>query len=325
MYASLSSSYQWNMMNHNNAITTRISEIMKEGTEVSYTQMETTFSTIRNRIRTPLLKQLLEYLKDGNIRMVYCDKVKIPLYLPFIVLQPSKGSYVGIVFLNHCECTIGDTIEGGSSGEYLADARKLRVALESCYFAIRMIQLDSANNTKLTAPDIIRPATKIYTHIVLECINRKYNIKLDQSVYNQLQFMVSRYFIGTVLGYNPDSNTMENYCLYNCMNPDLASIRIVNDQFTPEDFTNFGVFMDKLVKIPELQGRIGKLNVSSFVQMFVNLYNAPMTLGLEVFPYLVFNILSVTNSTYVNNYHILKNIVGDDGNKLYGYLVTILG
>jgi hypothetical protein len=58
--------------------------------------------------------------------------------------------------------------------------------------------------------------------------------------------------------------------------------------------------------------------------MFVTLYNAPMTLALEVFPYLIYNILSVLQTTYVNNYHMLKNIVGDDGTKLYGYLVSIL-
>ena len=323
MYASLSNSYQWNMMNQNNAITSRISEIMKEGTEVSHTQMESTFSSIRNRVRSPILTQLMDCLKNGSIRMVYCDKVKIPLYLPFIVIQAGKGSQVGIVFLNHCECIQGDSVDGG--WEYTADARKLKVSLESCYFALKIFELDSVNNPKLTSPAIIRPASKIYAHMVLECINRKYNIKLDQTVYNQLQFMVSRYFIGTVLGYNPDSNTMENYCLYNCMNPDLASIRTVNDQFEPEDLKDISTFITKLVSIPELQGRIGKLNLSSFIQMYVNLYNAPMTLALEVFPYLIFNILSVTNSTYVNNYHILKNIVGDDGNKLYGTLVSILG
>ena len=126
-------------------------------------------------------------------------------------------------------------------------------------------------------------------------------------------------------GYNPDSETVENFCLYGLKNPDIGAIRIVNDQFQTEDFENFGKFLSKLVTIPELQGRIGKLNVNTFIQMYVSLYNAPMTLALEVFPYLVYNIMSVTQTTYVNNYHMLKNIVGEDGDKLYGYLVAILG
>lgn len=317
MYANLSNSYQWNMMNQNGSITNRISDILSNGRQVTPEEISTALNTIRNRLRSPLIVQIIDSLKNGRINMVYAEQIKIPLYLPFIVLQPSKGTYAGVVFLNHCECSPGEN-------EYNVDSRKLKVSLESCYLALRMIELDTAHNTKLVSPSIIRPATKIYAHSVIECINRKYSVKLDQTVYNQVIYMVSRYFIGTVLGYNPDSATMENYCMYNCNNPDLGSIRIVNDQFSHEDFKNISTFITKLTNIPELQGRIGKLNVSSFIQMYVNLYNAPMTLALETFSYLVYNIIAVLNMTYVNNYHMLKNIVGDEGSKLYAQLITIL-
>lgn len=317
MYSNLSNSYQWNMMNQNGSVTNRISDILTNGKQVTIEEMPMTIGTIRNRLRSPIITQIIDSLKFGRINMVYADQIKIPLYLPFIILQPTKGSYAGVVFLNHCECVKGET-------EYTADARKLKVSLESCYFALRMLEMDMAHNTKLTSPSIIRPATKIYAHTVIECINRKYTIKLDQTVFNQVMFMVSKFFIRKVLGYNPDSSTMENFCMYNCINPDLGSIRIVNDQFNDEDFKDISTFIIKLVSIPELQGKIGKLNVSSFIQMYVNLYNAPMTLALETFSYLVYNIISVLNTTYVNNYHMLKNIVGDEGNKLYAQLVTIL-
>lgn len=317
MYANLSSSYQWNMMNQNGTIMSRISDVMKNGTQVSPNQVATTLATIKNRIRSPLMTQLLDSLNSGKIVMVYTNQIKVPLYLPFLIMQPSKSSYVGVVFLDHCECSPGES-------EYNVDARKLKVSLESCYFAIRMLELDSVHSTKLISPSLIRPATKIYAHSVIECINRKYSIKLDQDIFNQVIFMVSKFFIYHVLGYNPDSTTMENFCMYNCVNPNLASIRIIDSQFEPDDFSDIGKFITKLTSIPELQGRIGKLNVSSFVQMYVNLYNAPMTLSLEVFPYLVYNIISVLNTTYVNNYHMLKNIVGDDGSKLYAQLVATL-
>ncbi|MCM1219756.1 MAG: hypothetical protein NC548_35185 [Lachnospiraceae bacterium] len=316
MYASLGSSYQWNMMNQNGAVTNRIAEVLKNERAVTPEQLATAFSTIRNRVRSPIMNQLMDAIKKGDIVMVFAETVKIPLYLPFIVLQ-ANGKYTGVVFLDHCECTPGET-------EYNVDPRKLKVSLESCYFALRMMAMDSAHSTKLVSPDLIRPATKIYTHSLIECINRKYSIKLDQIIYNQVSFMISRFFIGTVLGYNPDSSIMENFCLYDLKNPEIGIIRIVNDQFTPDDMKNVSTFITKLVDVPELKGRIGKLNVSSLVQMYVSLYNAPMTLALEVFPYLVYNILSVIQTTYVNNYHMLKNIIGDDGNKLYGHLVAIL-
>jgi len=317
-YANLSNSYQWNLMNSNNSITERIAEIMKTGVQVTPDKLNTSLKILQNRVKSLIFNQMIAALADGRMVMVYCEKVKVPLYLPFIVLKTANHAQTGIVFLNHCECVPGEE-------EYSVDPRKLKVSLESCYFAIRMMELDIAHNPKLTSPSIIRPATKIYTHAVTECINRKYTIKLDQSVYNQVSFMVSRYFINTVLGYNPDIATVENFCLYELKNPDISSIRVVNDQFEVEDFADIGKFLSKLVTIPQVQGRIGQMNVNTFVQMYVTLYNAPMTLALEVFSYLVYNILSVLQTTYVNNYHMLKNIVGDDGNKLYSYLLTILG
>ena len=317
-YANLSDSYQWNLMNTNNTISGRIAEIMKTGKQITPVEISTTLKTIQNRVRSPIYNQMANAIASGRMIMVFCESVKVPLYLPFVLLRGQNHLQTGIVFLNHCECTKGET-------EYIADPRKLKVSLESCYFALRMMDLDAAHNPKLTAPSLIRPSSKIYTNIVTECINRKYTIKLDQSAYNQIFFMISKFFIKTVLGYNPDSSTIENFCLYELKNPDIGAIRIVNDQFDEaEDFKDFGKFMSKLVSIPQLQGRIGKLNVNTFIQMYVTLYNATMTLALEVYPYLVYNILSVLQTTYVNNYHMLKNIVGDDGSKLYGYLVSIL-
>lgn len=317
MYASLSKSYQWNIMNSSDAITNRIASVMKDGTQVTSEQISSTLKTIQNRLRSPLMTQITESLKTGKLVMVYADQIKVPLYLPFLIIQPSKGSFVGVVFLNHCECALGEN-------EYNVDARKLKVALESCYLALRMVEMDSANSTKLIQPAIVRPATKIYVHSIIECINKRFSIKLDQTVYNQVIFMVSRFFIGTTLGYNPDSTTMENFCLYNCVNPDLHSIRMVNDQFVPEDFENIATFITKLASIPELKGRLGKLTVNGFVESYINTYNAPMTLAMESFQYLVFNIISVLQTTYVNNYRMLKNIVGDDGNKLYAQLIAVL-
>lgn len=317
MYASLSKSYQWNIMNHDNAITNRVAAAMKDGVQVNLEQVSSTLKIIQNRLRSPLMTQITESLKTGRIVMLYADQIKIPLYLPFLIIQPSKGSFVGVVFLNHCECAPGET-------EYNVDARKLKASLESCYLALRMVEMDSANNTKLIQPSIVRPATKIYAYSIIECLNKRFSIKLDQTVYNQVMFMISRFFIGTTLGYNPDSATMENFCLYNCTNPDLQSIRMVNDQFVPEDFENIATFITKLASIPELKGRLGKLTVSGFVESYINTYNAPMTLAMESFQYLVFNIISVLQTTYVNNYRMLKNIVGDDGNKLYAQLIAIL-
>ena len=58
------------------------------------------------------------------------------------------------------------------------------------------------------------------------------------------------------------------------------------------------------------------------MESYINIYDASMLLALENFSYFNYNIISVLNSTYVNNYHILKQIVGKDGQSLYAALIT---
>lgn len=318
MYASLASSYQWNVMNANNAIMSRITGLISKEGVTPIGMITSDINIIRNRLRSPIIQEIIDALNQGDMALLYSDTIRIPLYLPFVILQAKPGVYCGFIVLNHCDAQKGET-------EYTTNTRKLKVALESCYITLRLMQNDMAHNPKLTSTHLIRPAARIYEHMMLECMNRKYNVKLDPRLRNQLLFMLGRYFIQTVLGYNPSSDVMENYCLYECLNPDIGSIRMVNDQFVPEDFKDISTFLSKLVTIPELKGRIGEMTVSSFVEMFVNLYNAPMALAMEVFYYFLFNVLSVINATYVNNYHMLKQIVGADGSKLYSYLVTTIG
>ena len=76
MYANLSRSYQWNMMNQNNAITTRVVEVIKEG-EVPPDMLTTTLKTIQNRVRSPIFQQLITAINDGSIIMLFSERVTI--------------------------------------------------------------------------------------------------------------------------------------------------------------------------------------------------------------------------------------------------------
>lgn len=315
MYAQLSDSYEWRMLNKNGQVTERVQKMIAEGKSYSFQEIPTTFSILKNRVKSPIMTKLIEAVESGNIVMASNKDIRIPVYLPFILISTGAGKCKGIVFIDNCDTKYGED-------ELLLDARKLKVSLESCYFALQMFRLSAS--TKLHSPQIIRTATKMYTHIIGECINRKHSIKLDQDAYNKLIYLNSRYFIGTVLGFKTNPETMENYCLYNCLNADLVSIRRTVDTFEESDFKDISTYITKLSKTTDLQARLGKLTVSNFLESFINMYDSSMLLSLEVFPYFVYNIISVNEATYVNNYHILKNIVSDDGKKLYAALITSL-
>ena len=317
MYAQLNQSYQWNRLNQDGRVINKIQKLIRTGEQVTFDRMPTALSVMRNRIKSPIFNKILDAIKDERLVLLYNDPktVKVPNFLPFVLTKISQDGYVAVVFLQLCEANAGDT-------EILVNERKLKVAMESAYIALQM--LDSANAGKLQSANIVKPSSKIYSYIIAECINRKHNIKMDQNVFNTVIYLVSKFFIRTTLGCTSSDEVVENYCMANCKDPNPALIHMIADDFEDKDFEDISTLLTKMIFQPDLAKRIGKMNVSSFTEAYINMYDAAMLLAMENFPYLVFNIISVSETTYINNYYHLKGIVGDEGKKLYATLITTI-
>ncbi len=317
MYAQLSQSYLWHSMNANGRVFSTVQELMKVGQQVDFTRMPTALTALRNRVKSPIFHQIQGAIKDERIVLLYnpSNQVKAPSFLPFVTMQAGKR-YVAVVFLDLCESQLGE------EEEILVNPRKLKVAMESAYFALQM--MDPINSSKLQSGNVIRPSSKIYTYIMTECLNRKHSIKMDQTVFNGISYLFTKFFVRTTLGCTATDEVVENYCVGNCKDPNLAIIHRIADTFTPEDFRAISSLLTKMVANSDLNVRLAKLTVSNFTESYINMYNSVMLLAAENFPYLVFNILSVMEATYVNNYYHLKSIVGDDGKKLYATLLTTI-
>ena len=307
------------MLNGKKQFDTIIQDTISKGMEIGFDKMPITFSTLRNRQKSVIMSKITEAVENGDIVMVYCDPetMRIPLYLPFIILSMGNvNSCKGLVFLNNCECN-------PMCNEYQCDATKLKVALESCYMGLQMFL--HRNDMKLQSPQVIRPSVKMYAHIMTECLNRKFSVKLDPDIFNTVMYLMSKYFVSTVMGCHPnDDSVMDSYCLSGCNNPNIQMLKQTVSDFQDDDFKNIQTLILSLSKHPRLKSRLGKLTVSGFIEAYINMYNTSMLLAMENFPYFVFNILSVTNRTYINNYQMLENIVGDDGKKMYAALVTTI-
>lgn len=309
MYATLSDSYEWKHLNSGGALDDRIMKVISNGTIVTPDKIPTAMPQIKNKLKSILMPDMLQAMEDGDLVLVYKPDTKIPVYLPFIVTAPGPHRRVGYVFLNNLDAS--DT-----GDEIMLNARKLKVSMESCFIAMKLNLLGESPKTKTTA--ILRTGSKIYSAIISECINRKHSTKLDLVCHNSIIYTASMYYIYTILGCkNLDEETLRNYCLYNCKSVDYIQLDRIVCQFKPEDYTDISTYIKRLMTIDELHKRLSKLNVTNFLESFINMYDASMLLGLEVFNYLLYNIISVNESTYVNNYQLLKNIVGEEGKKLY--------
>lgn len=318
MYAQLKQSYQWNMLNDNQRVINKVQKILKTGEAINFDRMPTVLSVMKNRVKSPIFNKMLEAINNEQMVLVFNSEgdAKAPGFLPFVIMQAGTYDYRAIIFLDLCEARIGD------GDEIFVNERKLKVVMESAYIALCM--LDDKNRGKLQTANIVRPSSKIYAYAITECINRKHSIKMDQNVFNAMIYLLSKFFIRTTLGCTSNEDVVETYCMSNCQNPYPAAVHQIADQFEDSDFENIASLIKKMTEIPELAPRLGKLTVSNFTESYINMYDISMLLAMENFPYLVFNILSVIDTTYINNYYHLKNIVGDEGKKLHATLITTI-
>lgn len=320
MYATLNDSYQWNQINHNGAMNAKIKTIMDNGTIVTMDKIPSAMLQFKNRIKSPISSNIINRIERGDIVMIYAPGIKIPVYLPYIITKIG-GDIKGIVFINNLDPST-DNREGGANDEIFLNARKLKVALESCFISLCLREMGNSPKTRSTT--IIKSGSRIYSSLMTECINRKHSIKLDQNLFNSLTYIFSRYFIGTMVGCRDtiEPEVMRNYCLYNCNNADVVAMNRIMEQLDESDFDDIASLISKIKVIPEFNKRLGDITVANMIESFVNMYNASMLLSLEVFDYFMYNVISVIDSTYINNYPVMKNIVGNDGRKLYADLVV---
>lgn len=318
MYNQLKDSYMWNMLNKDGQAAQKAMEAKNVGTLLTPSMMPTTISKMRNRLKSPIMKNVFDYINAGKIQMIYTDpSFRVPVYMPFMtILDTAAKEAVGLVYMANCKCFKEET-------EYTADEYRLKSSLESCYFALKFIE--KKDSPKLISTNILRPATSIYAFMVAESINRKHSIRFDPETYNQVLYILSYFFINTVMGVERDSGVMDSYCLLQTTNPNLQQIHRVSEQFTGEDYKSIDKMIQKMASIPELQKRVGSLTVSNFTETFINVYDASVLLSLENFSFFVYNVLSTINQTYVNNYHVMKQVMGENGKKLYAALVTGIG
>ncbi len=318
MYNSLGNSYMWNMLNRDGAAAQKALEAKKVGELVSPAQMPIPVSKYRNRLKSPIASKVFEWVETGKIQMIYTDpSFRVPTFMPFMtVMDASAKEAVGLIYLASCNATKAEN-------EYDCDEYRLKSALEACYFSLKFF--DKRDSPKLTQTSIIHPAVSIYAFMVAESINRKHSIRVDPDTYNQILYLLSFFFVKTVMGIDRDKDVMESYCLRQTTNPNLQQIHRVTEQFEDSDFVSIDKLLTKMISVPELKKKLGNLTVSNFTEAFINTYDAVALLALENMSYLVFNVLSVLNATYANNYHVLKQIMGENGKKLYSALVVGLG
>lgn len=310
---SLESTFIYNHLNKSNGITQNISALIHTGKILTRKELEEPLMIISKNFKFPFKYKVLDAFDNGEIKVMYSPKVKLPTCLPFFLTKSKSNHIVAIVVAN----IYGNFDEHTQSLKI--DPKKLYCMMESAYLA----KICYTNSKQLsTRSMILSGGSAIYSAMFTRVLNKKYALNVDKSKMNKVVFLSSKFFLINIMGM-ADTDTVFNYAIKNCPNGNMYSLKEVNEQLTEDDYSSIEKFIQAISR-PELGLKLKDLTVRNYLEAFINMYEASSLLSLESFYYFLYNILSVTNGAYINNQYVLEDIVGNTGVKIYNDLLNMV-
>ena len=310
---SVEETYVYKTLNQNDNVSKRVLGIMQKGIPVSKTNLEEAFMVINKNFKYAAKNAVLNAVNNGDIYMYYApDNMKLPVAMPFFLTMAANNKIVAIVMVDIYGVRDKDT------GDVKIDPKKLYTLLESAYFA-RLYHIRHSSFVGKTS--VISDGSKIYSHMFARVLNKKYALNLDKTKFNTVIYLASKFYMINMLGMH-DSDTVKNYAFKNCMGANPSVIEQLEDNLHPEVYKDLTTFIQFLAG--DLSGlKYGDLTVRGYLEQYITMYESSALLALEYLPFFVYNVVAVSNGSFINNQYLLEDIVDRNGAKLYNEISSL--
>lgn len=315
--STLSESFIYGMFNVDKSMTKRIGEAYKNGLVLDASYIEEQILQIKRTRISPLIDKVLTAFEEGRILLVYSKLIKIPQAVPFVVIKLG-GKNKSIIFINN----YGSIVENPSvtGGNLLnIQMKDLYVLMEGAYLALSYYD----NPTRLVRSlGLMKLTNSIYTSMMLRILNKEYALSMDQELYNQVSFCISRFYMEKVWEAE-NHDLIFNYACNNIIGVNKQSMMLIDDSYNEKKIETVA---DMMLFIRSLSPRMDHLTMRYFTECYINTYRAPAILSMDVLPYFLFTVTAsycgsfLVNQPVIND--ILKNTKG--ANILYNELAKIL-
>jgi hypothetical protein len=296
----------YRQMNKSSAITKDISHLLKDSDHVTKDNIAEALMIIDKNFKFAYKLQVLNEIDNRLILRFSNVNNRLPKCLPYVLIN-DVGEVKAVIQLN----TFGTRNE--ENGDIKIDPKKLYCLLESALMSVKVF-----NNWGRVQNDIsiCVAGSAIYSLMFTRVLNKKYSLNIDKSKYNKVMMLASNFYQVNMLG-KQDMEMVFNYSVKNCPHGNLISLQETNDMFDSKGYNDLESFINELSSVKLGLGLKG-LTFRSYMEAFINMYDASNLLSLESFPYFIYNVNSVVMGAYVNNQYVLEDIVGNYGAKLIG-------
>lgn len=303
--SSLNDSIIFKTFSEHGEIMTVITKCIKNGMILDSSYIEEQILQMKRTRISPFVDRVLQAYENGHIVLIYSRNTKVPQAVPFVVLK--QGTHMrAFIFVNNYG-TITDENKAGKNAFLTMPMKDLYVLMEGAYTAITYFQFPAQFSKSL---GLMKICNSIYTEMFLRILNKIYALSLQQELYNQVSFCISKYFL-EVVWEQKNKQITTSYATSNLVSAVKSDMMLTAELYDQANVTD----IDKLFKyIVTLSPRMKNLNFRYFTEYWINTYKPGAIFALETLPYFLYVIeASMIGSFLINQpaiSQITKNIKG---------------
>lgn len=324
---SIRDTYLYSQLNVSGAFDANIKTLLSKGIVPTEKQLEPIITTIATYYKYPLKTSVVEAYTEKTVRpMMYPAGItanhKIPTCLPF-VLVPGKTSAAPdaiAIIDNYAVFEKGDET-------ITTDKQKFYALMEGAYIA-RGLQITFGTVRQNT--NMLVEATSIWAHMFTRVLNKQYALNVNRSSYQKVLYLAAKFFILNLLQYPQTSSSVDGYAIKAAKMENVSDITLKRlkdgfDRMKDNPWTNIATFITALAQNGYLiSNGLTELTVRDYTKNFIAMYSNAALFGLEHLAYFLFNIFSTVNGAFLNNQYSFGDVVGHSGEKVYGYISTVV-
>lgn len=293
--ASIEDSFTFSLFNVNKNITKNMVSFIKTGVLLDKSYIEEQYIQIKKTRLSPLVDKVLDAFDNGEIELIYSKHAKVSISFPFVV-RKSEGKIVSTIFISNFSTLSKD------SNSININMKDLYVLLESAYVA-RFMNVHANLIQRNTG--LMKICNSVYTAMFMRILNREYALSLDKALYDNVSFVISRFFLEKVWG-TTNTDVIYNYASSTSTAPNHMELDIVN-----EAYSNAGIkdISDALLFLKTLSPRLESISVRYMVERYMNTYHGGSILAMDNLPYLFLVIINIMMGAFLVSQTALSEII----------------
>lgn len=191
--ASLTDSVLYKAFNNNSDMTTLLLSATKESTIITEEYIQEQLLQIGRMNISPLVDTVLNAYKKGKIILLYPNKVKVPIGIPFFVTK-LNGNPVGVIFVNNYGKI--NKSEKGSDEKYLDIPMKdLYTLMEGAFIALTYATNKEHIKRSL---GLMKISATVYVNMLLRLFTKEYQVSLEPDLYNKIVVACVMFYLDNI-------------------------------------------------------------------------------------------------------------------------------